>query len=781
MKTPDHAPAARFLSIAALLFFGSGFSALLYQVLWQRILGIFSGVHIYSITMIVTAFMVGLGFGSLAGGRLADSLSRRRSVVAFALCEWVIGVFGLMSPWVYYDFAYVRLGFLVKYPFTLPLVHLGLLLVPTFLMGASLPLLARGLVRKTDSAARTIGVLYGINALGAAVGALAAAWYMIGAFGFISTIRFGAAVNLLVALGAAWIAKGLASEPAGGEHVAGAEIPAQQSGARTFRLATWCLLYGLSGFIALSLELIWFRVLDVAIKASPYTFGHLLGIFLGFLAIGSLAGALLWSRTKRSAEAFLWGQWAISLTAGAALVVVCHAPVGWPLMRDLYAYWGDPSDSFELVRVVQALAGVGDAGVISWAATLYLVLPLGLLGLPTFLMGLTFTWIQRAVQTDPNVVGWRVGAIQTSNIAGSILGILVTGTLFLTWLGTPRTIAVLLASGALFGLLAALRLRLPARRALAGAVAVGTSLALAFSLPSTASFWARLHGTAENRFLVGEDASGVAAIQTASGSMRVNGKTHSFLPYSSGHTILGLMPALLHPEVEQALVIGLGSGNTAWAVAASPTLLHLDVYEIVKPEVAVLEQFSVHGMPYPALAKLLSDPRIDIKLSDGRLALRTEPRAYDLIEADALEPSMAYSGNLYSVEFFELCRSRLKPAGILLTYVPTERTRRTVLSVFPHALDFHARGYPSFIVAGNERIAFDRETALGALHHEELRRYLADSGEEERVTRMLEDYLRVAKVTVIGPSDREQRPEADVNRDLYPRDEYDKSYDGTYQ
>jgi len=772
-----------FLRLAALLFFGSGFAALLYQVLWQRILGIFSGVHIYSITMIVTAFMAGLGIGSLAGGRLADRLSRRHAVVAFALCELVIGVFGLVSPWLYYDFAYVRLGFLVRYPFMLPLVHLGLLLVPTFLMGASLPLLARGLVRRTDRAARTIGVLYGVNALGASVGALAAAWYMIGAFGFVTTIRLGAATNLLVALGAAWIAKKLASERSSEESVL-ADVPRlpMQPSTRTFRLGTWCLLYGLSGFIALSLELIWFRVLDVAIKASPYTFGHLLGIFLGFLALGSLTGALWWSRTKKAVEGFLWGQWAISLTSGAALVFLCYVPVDWPLMKDLHAYWGDPFEPFELFRLLHAFGGGGEAGVVSWAATLYLVLPLGLLGLPTFLMGLTFTWIQRAVQTDPNVVGWRVGTIQTANIAGSILGSLLTGALFLTWLGTPRTISVLLGIGAVFALLASLRIREPMRRAGAATVTVGISLALAFSLPSAESFWARFHGTSEENLLVGEDASGVASLHTIRGNyiMRVNGKMHGNLPYRSVHTILGLMPALVYPELEEALVIGLGSGNTPWAVAASPNLTHMDIYEIVSPEVAVLEQFFARGMTYPAVSRLLSDPRIDLKLSDGRLALRTEPRAYDLIEADALEPSMAYSGNLYSQEFFELCRSRLKPGGILLTYVPTERTRRTVLSVFPHALDFHAPGYASFIVAGNEPIEFDRERALGVLHNEKLRRYLSDSG-EVGATQMLEDYLTQASVTVIGPVNREKYLDGDVNRDLYPRDEYDKSYDGTYQ
>src|SRR5262245_8770978 len=204
---PTTGAAPRRLAAAALLFFLSGFAALLDQVIWQRLLGIVSGVHSYSVTVIVTAFMAGLGFGSLLGGRWADRLSPRRALLGFAACEAAIGAFALVSPWLYYDVAYLRLSFLARSAAALPLLHLLLLLPPTLLMGASLPLLARGLVSDAPSAARSLGVLYGVNTLGAGVGAFASVWWLVGAFGFSGALRLGALLNFAARAGCVALAR----------------------------------------------------------------------------------------------------------------------------------------------------------------------------------------------------------------------------------------------------------------------------------------------------------------------------------------------------------------------------------------------------------------------------------------------------------------------------------------------------------------------------------------------------------------------------------------------
>jgi spermidine synthase len=769
----------RRLALASFLFLVSGFAALIYQVIWQRILGIFSGVHIYSITMIVTAFMAGLGVGSLLGGRFADRVARHRAVLAFSVCEVGIGLFALISTWLYYDVAYLQLGFLVRYPFALPLVHFVLLLIPTFLMGASLPLLARGLVEDTGQAARTIGLLYGLNTLGAALGAFCAIWWMIGVFGFVGTTRVAAVLNFVVAAGALWIVRNLQREKTTSDE---GSVPVEPEPPRlSFGVGGWATLYWISGFIALSLEILWFRVLDVSIKQSPYTFGHLLGIFLLFLGFGGVVGALMVDRSRRPGRTFLWGQWFISVSAGLALLLISHLPAqAWPL-ANLVAFWHSDF-GISMDALFRALRDGGDPRVVSDALRIYGWVPLALIAVPTFLMGWTYAFVQRAVQTDPDRIGWRVGLIQTANIAGSILGSLVTGAFLLTALGTPATLKLLILLGALFGCLAALETF--ARRQLVSVLLVVTvSLAIAAGIPDSNRFWARFHGSPTEDVVVAEDASSTVALQLVrSGGrplyavLRVNGAGHSILPFGGAHTILGMLPALIHPDPKNVLLIGLGAGNTPWAAAAFPGLDEVVVYEIAKPELEVMQLHQDRWFRVPEFRQLHDDERLDLHFSDGRLALRLSDKRWDLIEIDALEPYMAYSGNLYSKEFFELVRESLAPRGLFATYIPTARTRRTMVQTFPYVLSLNVPGYLHFMLGSNVLFVFNRHAALERKADPAVQRWF---GAEARLAkRPLRRFIRFAEAISIGPENRHRFPElveGDVNTDLFPRDEFDKT------
>lgn len=777
------------LLAAACLFLLSGFGTLLYQVIWQRILGVFSGVHIYSITVIVTAFMAGLGFGSLLGGRIADRLSFRQAVLGFAVCEVLIALFALVSPAIYYDFAYVRLAFLTRYPLALPFVHFLLLLFPTFLMGATLPLLVRGVVRRSESAARMIGILYGINTVGAGIGAIVAIWFLIGAVGFVGTIRIGAAMDLLAGLGAFWIAARMpASQPVSQPDPKPVKSALQADDERQGRWVRWAMLYGLSGFIALSLEILWFRHLDVAIKASPYTFGHVLGIFLIILGLGSVVGTRVVDRSTNPARTFLLGQWAITLSAAIGILCLCWFPPGWKLTSPLLLHWLRPWNP-EIAEFLAAIRNPGAPGageLVQLFHMIYLFLPLWLMLVPVFFMGFTYAYIQKAVQTSVGQVGWRTGVVQASNIAGSMLGSLVTGAFLLSWLGTPRSLQALTVLGTLvFGTLSirhlrGSRLRLPAVALFAG------GLLLAAAVPDSGTFWARFHGMRAESAIAAEDATGVVVMQIGLPGldwdpMRVNGKMHSRVPFGDEHTLLGAVPVLLHPQVKTAMIIGLGSGNTAWAAACREHVEKVQVFEIVRPELEVLERLIERPGNYQCVRQLLQDPRVVISFTDGRLALRTTDETYDLIEADGLDPSMAYSGNLYSREFFELCRSRLKPGGMLCTYVPTERTRRTVVGVFPHVLAFHAPpDFASFIIASDEPLSFDRELLEARLDEPWTHDYFERSGLGEDTRGLIRRYLGQVEVRQISGDERALYS-GDVNTDLFPRDEFDKSYRGTYK
>jgi predicted membrane-bound spermidine synthase len=252
------------VALAGLLFLLSGAAALVYQVVWQRLLALHSGVGLYSVAMIVAAFMAGLGIGSFLGGRLSTALSPQRALAVFAVVELGIGAFGAASPWLYYDWLYPRAVQLPSPSWQAGLLHLLALLPPTILMGTSLPFLVRAVVTDAAGASRRIGWLYGVNVVGAAAGSLATPWLLLPAFGIRGAVLAAAAMNGLAGLGALLL--GVLPAPEGDAASAPAEAPPEGAEAPGSRpLSLWTFLYALSGFVALSLEIVWFRLLDVAV------------------------------------------------------------------------------------------------------------------------------------------------------------------------------------------------------------------------------------------------------------------------------------------------------------------------------------------------------------------------------------------------------------------------------------------------------------------------------------------------------------------------------------
>src|SRR5262245_34481809 len=248
------------VAAAGLLFLLSGAAALVYQVAWQRLLALHSGVGLYSVAMIVAAFMAGLGVGSLLGGRASSALTPRRALAVFALVELAIGLFGAFSTTVYYDWLYPRAVRLPSPSWQAAALHLLALLPPTALMGTSLPFLVRAVVSDVGAASRRIGWLYGVNVVGAAAGALGTPWVLLPALGVRGAVLAAAATNAVVGLSALLL--GVVWEPAAAETVprqAPATERAEAPGGRP--LSLWIALYALSGFVALSLEIVWFRVL----------------------------------------------------------------------------------------------------------------------------------------------------------------------------------------------------------------------------------------------------------------------------------------------------------------------------------------------------------------------------------------------------------------------------------------------------------------------------------------------------------------------------------------
>jgi predicted membrane-bound spermidine synthase len=430
--------------LALAVFCVSGAAALLYQVIWQRVLTVFSGADVFSATIIVAAFMGGLGLGTLAGGHVADRVSRRTSLMLVGAAEVAVGVFGFFSAWVYHDVLYARLGEMDLGRETVAAVLFVSLLWPTFFMGASLPLCARALTHRIDRAAAAVGALYGINTLGAAAGALVATWTLLPAYGLHGSLRIGAALNILCALAVlpvAWSMKerGEADAVERERRVPDGVVTQPASA----RILVWVLVCGFSGFVALSYEIVWFRLLGVVVKSTAFTFGTLLTLYLLGIGLGALAGSGRASRSRHPARTFFTLQAAGGLSAGALLGLLVFASEHVPVLRGYFDGY-EPLNVRDAVEALRTLVGGSTAadGAEALGARflgLYVVVPLLLVVPPTFLMGYAFPYLQRVAQTDLNRIGRRVGALLLANIAGSMLGTLLTGWVFLSLLGTAAT------------------------------------------------------------------------------------------------------------------------------------------------------------------------------------------------------------------------------------------------------------------------------------------------------------------------------------------------------
>jgi spermidine synthase len=729
-------------------FILSGAAALVYQVAWQRLLALSTGVGVYSVAAITAAFMAGLGIGSDLGGRLSSRVSSLAALRLFALVELGIAAFALISVPFFYDALYRGAPWLYATPVSAVFAHFFSLLLPTTLMGMSLPFLVRGLVVSTAQAARTIGLLYGANAFGAALGGLSTPWILMRFLGMDGAVLFGAALSALAGLGALV----LSVQCGNGENAVDAVDAAADASTTPAPLRIdepvqplrlWLFLYAASGLMSLSLELIWFRVMDVLAKGAAFTFGTLLSIYLVGLALGTLTGARFAMRLKKPLRAFLMCQ------AGL---------VGWTLLAHIL-----------LVRLPSTLPGLAwlvsyglrDNGVrMNPLATfdflaVYLLVPAFLFGPSTFLMGLGFPILQRAVQDDARQAGKKVGWLQAANILGCVVGSLLTGLLLLDLLGTSGSFRLLAVGAALVVFTGARRLQQTSQLNLAALALV----LLGVVFPTNEQLWIRLHGdTDPQNTFVEEDAAGVTALtprRPTGYHLWIHGRSNSWIPFGDIHTIFGALPALVHPSPDQIAIVGLGSGDTAWAAGTREETSMVTVFEIATAQPRLLRR--VEDAPRMVrLKSFLADPRMNIVRDDGRRRLESDGRTYDIIQADAIQPDGTMSGNLYSVEFYEMVAKRLRKGGIMSAWVPTNRIRASVLRAFPYAIDFGP-----LLLVSNEPVAIDLEAWN---------------------TRLLSprsiDYLGMARINEIAPFMRRAqmavRPEAgaDVNRDLDPRDEF---------
>lgn len=702
------------LPAVAGLFLVSGVAGLVYEVVWLRQLSFVFGVTSQAATTVLAAFMGGMALGSWLLGRVADRM--RRPLFFYALLQAGVAATGLLVPLLLQlaQLVYVPLygatggsGFIFT---AVRAVLAFLVLLPvTTLMGATLPALARHTSRTREAIGRRTGLLYTLNTAGAVVGTLATGFFLIEHLGLWGSTLLAAGINLAAAGGAFALSRAASAElkPQAVERAK----PSDSRG----RLLLW--LYAISGFAALGLELVWNRMLILWFSNVTYTFSAMLAVYLVGLALGGAFGSWLVKRLKKPQRAFVWGEVGVGLTALATTGLALN----WPGALGRFSQ-----------GVVGGLTGWGSLVASSLALTLIVML------LPTFLLGMLFPVAVRLYARESGGVGRRVGELCAANSAGTILGAVATGFLLIPLLGFQGSLLLLTGLSVLVAAAAAwrwLEKKTLALTSCAATLAFGAlwlpfdRLGENFLGPGeTLLFYDETEsGTVEVRERADDPANG--GVTTRRLVIDGNQATYTAVSDMRKNRMLAHLPMLVHPDPEEVLVICFGSGSTFGALAVYDTVKRVDCVEIAPAVIECAPFFAKFNLD------VLANPLARVIVDDGRNYLLCTDRRYDVITAEPMPPAVAGVVNLYTVEYYELCKRALKPGGVVAQWIPlyqlAVRDVRMLAAgfarVFPH-VQLWLTGDDIVLLGSDEPLRVDRERFAAAARDPEIVRTLAEVG-----------------------------------------------------
>ncbi len=691
------APVTVTASFAAILtlFFLSGFSGLIYEVVWLRMLVRAFGSTTFATSTILAVFMFGLAAGAWLGGRRSRTAPiplRSYAVVELGLAAaaaLATGVCRYLPNLVAALLSEQDAASAVVVVVRATLCFL-VLIVPTLLMGASLPLLAQQFSQTRRGGWDRAALLYGVNTVGAVIGVIYAGFLAIGALGETGTAGIAVAINAGVGIMALALARRASAAAArasqtGDETLAGAEEPAVTPLSRRI---VW--LVALSGFCALALEVLWTRMLVLLLGTSIYAFSAMLASFLVGIGLGSLVCARWTIPGRLRGSTFCALQVAAGLLAAATLEL--YLSQGMARLDEAYLYSPIQSASDFL-----ALFGLS-AGII---------LPV------TLLYGMMFPLAIRIA--DSRAHGASVGTMYAFNTVGSVLGSLACGFVLIPALGTRNTLYLICFLHIALGLAAAYldRAVLMKKVALAALVPV---LALPFVRPDPffEIIQARLIQRNPGKVIFHEEGSSATVTGYAGRNdtvVVINGILVSGV--GALGSIMADIPLLLQARPERALVICLGAGNTFRAA-----LEHNVAVDLVELEPQVIASFA---KLWPDSRSYTERPGARIVVNDGRNFLLTSAAKYDAIVVDGSPPIYAAGTvNLFTREFVELAKDHLTPTGIFALWVPLPSFEsdfwmiaRNMTDTFPHALAWAIPHSPlkGFLLMGSNA-PFDTDASV---------------------------------------------------------------------
>jgi len=714
----------------AIAFFFSGAAALVYQVLWARMLGLVFGNTTYAISTVLAAFMGGMALGSYFLGRYAEK-SGASPVKTLAYMEAAVGIYCALTPLLFAAAGRAYVLAQQNYELSAPAVTLlrfvlssAILLLPTFLMGGTLPVMTKALkaILPAEELSGAIGFFYGVNTLGAVFGVIFSAFISIAYFGVNATLAAAAAANLAVAAFLFAISRSEKNTAA----VPEAEVPTPAADPGLARLAL--VAAAVSGFSAMVCEVVWSRSLSMVIGMSVYAFATMLAAFLAGMAAGSFIFTKFAEKKVKAdgKEGFL----AVGvMLGGAGVLILTTIPMFNHLPLLFLRLFGVLSGSFASLLLLQVLIS-------------FLVM-----AVPAAFFGLMFPMLIKIYSLAGGRNGKSssaVGRVYASNTAGCIAGSLLAGFVLVSLLGLEGTIR---ASGfvCVAAALAVLLLAKDMRR-LALPMAAFLVVAAAPHLLAVGA-WnsgimnsgvyqyapdiienARAQGVslkeAFKQAVSGEELYSrpganftVAVTRNPNGilSLSIDGKVDAssdIFRDMQTQTLSGHLPLLLHPGAKRVLVIGLASGVTLGAVGAYPGVEEIDCVEI---EPAMTKAASFFA---PWNRDILKDKRVNLIVNDGRNYLAASKKKYDVIISVPSNPWIPGSAALFTEEFFRLARNSLAPGGVLCQWIQAYELRldevRSVAAAaagaFPELSLWNPMGGDLLLVSAEGKFPVDYKT-----------------------------------------------------------------------
>ncbi len=639
---------ARWTRALCVLFFFSGFPALIYQLTWQRALFRVFGVNVESVTIVVTAFLLGLGLGSLVGGWL----SQRRNVPLLPLLaaiELMTGAFGLASLRIFDFVGDLTIGLPLA---AMAAAALAVVIVPTLLMGATLPLLVGHLVRRSGHVGSAVGLLYYVNTLGAGAACLACMALLFPFVGMQGAVYVAVAINAAVAAGALAVHWRDRGDPIFAAGTPPAAVPASKP---MLGLVPLLSLAAAGGFVALSYEIFFFRTVSYATGSSSSAFAATLSAFLIGLASGS--------RQAGDNCAALTQNGAMRRAVGALMRANLVGLLFLPLLGHLA--WLDRGIAGVAILMVYLVARF-------WGALLPYLAELG-------------------VAADGHA-GMRTALLYLANILGSAAGSIITGFVLMEHLGLVGIGTALVVAGLVCAVFLIRALTMPRQEKI-----LRTSLATAMGLLAVVAVPRWSTDALENLQWKGESAavplvqvvenrSGIIAATadgTVFGNGMYDGRFNTDLMHDTNGIVRPYALNLFHPAPHDVLMIGLASGSWAQVIANNPDVGSLTIVEINPGYLTLIATA-------PEVASVLSNPKVTIVADDGRRWLRANPaRGFDAIVSNTTWHFRANATNLLSGEFLDLIKSHLNSGGIFFyNTTDSDRVQRTGCLAYAYGARF---------------------------------------------------------------------------------------------